>query len=119
MAAGYFVPDPMKGFPLGMQDGTISTGGIMHLVSGAIGFTGLIAACFVFGKRFKHLKDLQLGMFSVATGFVFLLGFIGIAGFSASPNDTIVATVTLFFYFAVLMSWTWLSTIFARLVKNK
>ena len=118
ISAGIFVPDPMKGFPLGMQYGTVSTSGIMHLVSGMVGFTGLIAACFVFGKRFKHLKDAQQGMLSVLTAFVFLLGFIGIAVFSANPSDTVVALATLFFYFAVLLSWIWLSTICARLIKS-
>jgi|SRR6185369_5687006 len=117
IAAGIFVPDPMRGFPQGMPSGTISTSGIMHLVSGMIGFTGLIAACLVFGKRFKHLKDTQQGMFSVITGFVFLAAFIGIAGFSGQTNDSVIMFVTLFFYFAVVLSWTWLSAICSRLIK--
>ena len=116
IAAGIFVPDPMKGFPQGMPSGAISTSGIMHLVSGSICFTGLIAACLIFGKRFKHLKDTQMGMFSVITGFVFLFSFIGIAGFSGQ-NDLVVMIVTLFFYFAVVLSWIWLSTICSKLTK--
>ena len=116
IAAGFFVPDPMKGFPQGMPSGAISTSGIMHLVSGMVGFIGLIAACFIFGKRFKYLKDLQLGMFSVVTGFIFLISFIGIAGFS-QMNDTVATIVNLAFYFAVVLSWTWFSTICSRLRK--
>lgn len=111
IAAGLFVPDPMKGFPPGMTYGTISTSGIMHLISGAVGFMGLITACFIFGKRFKQLKDTKMGMFSVITGFIFLISFIGIAGFSGSNSETVVMIVTLGFYFAVLLSWTWFSTI--------
>lgn len=116
IAAGYFVPDPMRGFPPGMTYGTISTSGIMHLVAGMVGFIGLIAACFVFGKRFTSEKKRDLAIFSKVTGFVFLFSFIGIAGFSGSTNDGVVMFVTLAFYFAVLLSWTWLSTVCSRLI---
>lgn len=116
IAAGLFIPDPMKGFPPGMPSGTISTSGIMHLMSGMIGFIGLIAACFIFGKRYKALKDTQMGMFSVITGFIFLFSFIGIAGFS-QMNETVATIVNLVFYFAVFLSWTWLSTVTSKLIK--
>jgi hypothetical membrane protein len=115
--AGLFVPDPMRGFPPGMTYGTISTGGILHLIAGMIGFTGLIAACFVFARRFRSQKKKGLATFSMLTGFVFLFSFIGIAGFSGSSDDGVVMFVTLAFYFAVLLSWIWLSTICARLLK--
>ena len=118
IGAGLSIPDPMKGFPPGtpMDLHTFTTHGLLHLLFGAIGFAGLIAACLIFGKRFKHLKDTQQGMFSVITGFVFLFAFIGIAGFS-QMSDSVVMFVTLFFYFAVFLSWTWLSTICARLIE--
>ena len=118
IAAGFFIPDPMRGFPPGMTYGTISTGGIMHLVAGMVGFTGLIAACFVFAKRFTAQKQKGMQTFSLITAFVFLFSFIGIAGFSGSSEDTVVMIVTLAFYLAVLLSWIWLSTITARLLQK-
>lgn len=117
IASGVFVPDPMRGFPPGMTYGTLSTGGIMHLFVGMIGFIGLISACFVFARRFWSLKQKGMAVFSKFTGIIFLFSFIGIAGFSGSPDDTVVMTVTLGFYFAVLLSWIWLSIVSARLSK--
>jgi hypothetical protein len=116
MAAGYYVPDPMKGFPPGETYGTISTGGIMHLVAGMVGFIGLIVACFVFARRFMSLRQPDMAMFSWITGIVFFVSFFGIAAMSQQA-DHIVMIVNLAFTFAVVLSWMWLSTIFSRLIK--
>lgn len=115
IAAGLFVPDPMKGFPPGMPGGTISTSGIMHLVSGMVGFTGLIAACFVFARRFKGLKQKSMMILSLKTGIIFFISFFGIAVFS-QQDDSVVTVVNLVFSFAVVLSWIWLSTICSRLL---
>lgn len=117
IAAGIFVPDPMKGFPPGETYGTISTNGIMHLVAGMVGFIGLIAACFVFARRFGALKQKHLQIFSIKTGIIFFVSFFGIAAFS-QQNDQIVMFINLFFTFAVVLSWIWLSTVTSRLIKK-
>ncbi|MEP7105859.1 MAG: DUF998 domain-containing protein, partial [Chloroflexota bacterium] len=55
VGAGIFVADPMNGFPPGTPSGrpaTISVHGILHLVSAAVGFLGLVAACVVLARRF-------------------------------------------------------------------
>lgn len=117
IAAGIFVPDPMKGFPPGMPSGVISTSGIMHLVSGMVGFIGLIAACFVFTRRFKALKKSGLATLSMITGIIFFASFFGIAGFS-QQSDSIVMVVNLAFTFAVVLSWIWFSTITSQLIKK-
>ncbi len=116
IAAGIFVPDPMKGFPPGATYGTISTNGIMHLVAGMVGFIGLIVASFVFARRFMSLKQFDMAMFSWITGIVFFVSFFGIAAMS-QQSDQIVMIVNLAFTFAVVLSWMWLSTISSRLIK--
>ncbi len=116
IAAGIFAPDPMKGFPLGMP-AAITTHGLMHLVSGSIGFVGLIAACFVFARRFKGLKMFDMLTYSMTVGIVFFVSFFGIAGFS-QLNDTVAMIVNLAFTFAVVLSWIWYSTITSQLIKK-
>jgi hypothetical protein len=59
IGAGFFVADPALGFPPGTPADatTISWHGLMHFVSGGVGFLGLIAACFVFARRFAALRQ--------------------------------------------------------------
>jgi len=49
VGAGVFRADPALGFPPGTPDGAadVSWHGMLHFVSGGIGFVGLIAACLV------------------------------------------------------------------------
>src|SRR5215471_19759058 len=58
IAAGFFTADPALGFPPGTPADarSVSWHGLMHLVSAAIGFLCLIAACFVFARRFGALQ---------------------------------------------------------------
>ena len=111
ISAGIFVPDPMNGFPPGAATpSTISGHAILHFVSGAIGFLGLIAGCFVFARRFAALKQHGWAAYSVITGVLFLGAFFGIA--SGSKQSAVV----LAFYAAVVLGWAWISVIAARLM---
>ncbi|TME12052.1 MAG: DUF998 domain-containing protein, partial [Chloroflexi bacterium] len=111
ISAGIFVPDPMNGFPPGAATpSAISGHAILHFVSGAIGFLGLIAGCFVFARRFAALKQHGWAAYSVITGVLFLGAFFGIA--SGSKQSAVV----LAFYGAVVLGWAWISVIAARLI---
>jgi len=115
IGAGFFIADPMMGFPPGTPEGmpkAISFNGMMHLVSGSIGFLGLIAACMVLARRFASLKKKGLAVYSVATGVIFFVAFAGIA--SGSANTVIV----LAFSGAVILAWTWISFISALFMKG-
>src|SRR5262245_49304406 len=72
VGAGFFNADPALGFPPGTpEDATaISWHGLMHFVAGGIGFLGLIAACFVFARRFAALKQPGWAAYSAATGVI-------------------------------------------------
>ena len=113
IAAGIFVADPINGFPPGLpESSTISWHALLHFVSAAIAFLGLIAACFVFARRFAALRQRGWATYSLVTGILFLGAFIGIA--SGAKQSALV----LAFWGAVIIGWAWLSLLSARLVSE-
>jgi len=111
IAAGIFVADPINGFPPGMpESSTISWHALLHFVSAAIAFLGLIVACFVFARRFAALQQRGWATYSLLTGIIFLGAFIGIA--SGAKQSALV----LAFWGAVILGWAWLSLVSARLM---
>ncbi|WP_433824788.1 DUF998 domain-containing protein [Actinoplanes sp. CA-015351] len=105
IAAGIFTADPAQGFPAGTPETTtVSWHGVLHFVTGGIGFLCLIAACLVLGSRFAREGRTGLAWFSRVTGVVFLAAFAGIASGSHGP-------ATLAFVAAVVLSWIWLATV--------
>ena len=119
IGAGFFIADPARGFPPGTPADAhvISWHGMMHLVSGAIGFLGLIAACMVFARRFALMKQRAWAVYSVATGVLFFAAFVGIASGSQQGGNVLVV-VTLAFTVAVVLGWAWVSAMAARLMKK-
>jgi hypothetical protein len=119
IGAGVFVADPALGFPPGTpaDANTISWHGIMHFVSGGIGFLGLIAACLVFAYRFATLKQLGWAAYSLATGVLFFAAFFGIATGSQQQGSTLTFVI-LAFSVAVALGWAWISAMAARLMSG-
>jgi hypothetical protein len=106
IGSGAFVADPMNGFPPGTPDGpraAVGVGGLGHILFGAVGFVGLIAATFVLSRHHAATGRTGLAWFSRVTGVVFLLAFAGIASGSGAP------ALVLGFWVAVLLAWTWLA----------
>jgi len=99
--SGIFKADPALGFPPGTPANamTISTSGMLHFMTGGIGFFGLIAACFVFARRFMQLKQKGWAIYSIVTGIAFLSAFIGIA--SGSGNSWTI----LGFWIGIILDW--------------
>jgi hypothetical membrane protein len=105
LGAGIFTADPAQGFPIGTPEvTTMSWHGMLHFLTGGIGFLCLIAACLVLGSRFAGAGRNGLAWFSRVTGVAFLAAFAGIA--SGSHGPTTPAFVT-----AVLLVWAWLATV--------
>jgi hypothetical protein len=105
VGAGIFRADPAQGFPAGAPDTpALSWHGMLHLLIGGIGFSCLIAACFVLAGYFARAGQRALAWFSRITGVVFLAGFAGIASGSHGPT-------TLAFVAAVITVWAWVTTI--------
>jgi hypothetical protein len=72
---GVFVADPALGFPPGTPDGIpdqLSWHGALHSVGPVLASLALLAACFVFARRFAALRQRRWAVYSVATGLVSL-----------------------------------------------
>jgi hypothetical protein len=112
VGAGIFVADPALGFPPDATDQapSVSVQGVLHFVSGAMGFFAFVGACLVFTRRFSGLRQYGWALFSLATGILFCAAFFGIASGSGS------ALVVIAFYLAVLLAWSWITAIFLYLM---
>ncbi len=112
IGAGAFVADPMDGFPPGTPPGppvASSWHGPLHFVAGGIGFFALIAGCLVFARRFALRGETAWSGFSLATGLLFLAGFMSIA--SGSKQPWVVPAFTA----AVVLVWAWLTALCLRI----
>ena len=117
IGAGFFIADPAHGFPPGTPADAhaVSWHGLLHFISGGIGFLGLIAACFVFARRFAAQRLRGWAVYSVATGVIFFAAFVGIAVGSNSIG-VITTIVILAFTVAVVIGWAWISAMAAKLL---
>jgi hypothetical membrane protein len=110
VGASIFSADPALGFPPGtpLEGNPISWHGMLHLIAGTIGFSGFIAVCFIFARRFQRLQQPGWAWYSLITGILFLVSFVGIASGSKGP-------VSAFFAIAVVLGFTWISVLLSRL----
>lgn len=114
IGAGAFVADPMNGFPAGTPDGPAThptLHGLLHIVTGGLGFLCLIAATFVLGRTFARSARPGWAWYSRATGIAFLAGFAGIATGTASP------AIVLGFWAAVTIAFAWLAALSIHLYR--
>ncbi|HEX8036596.1 MAG TPA: DUF998 domain-containing protein [Ktedonobacterales bacterium] len=116
IGAGLFTADPALGFPPGTPADAhaISGHGLMHFVSGGVGFLALIAACFVFARRFASLGQRSWSVYSLATGVIFFAAFVGIAVGSNGSGAALTAVI-LAFSVAVVLAWAWISAMAVRM----
>jgi hypothetical protein len=91
----------------------LSTAGLLHLVTAAVGFACLVAARFVLAHRLARRGRTRRAWYSRATGLVFLAGFVGTASGSSSP------AVVLGFWFAVVVAWAWLAALSVHLYRYR
>ena len=112
IGASIFKADPAMGFPIGTPEGvtTMSTHGLLHFMTGGIGFLALIAACFVFARRFASHGQKGWAAYSIITGVIFFASFVGIS--SGSGNGWII----LGFWIGVVLAWTWISLMARQLI---
>jgi uncharacterized protein DUF998 len=115
IAAGFFVADPMDGFPAGAPQGhpaVASVHGMLHIAAAGVAFAGLIAACFVIAARFSSMRQRRWAASSRTTGTLFLAGFLGLASGSGSP------LVVIGFWAALLVAWGWLASLAVTLYRR-
>jgi hypothetical protein len=110
--AGVLVADPAFGFPPGTPPGpavTTTWHGVGHFAAAGIGFLALIAACFVFARRFSARGRRSWAVYSATVGALFFVAFAGIASGSQVPGINVAFGV------AVVLAWTWISALAAHL----
>jgi len=120
IGAGFFSADPALGFPPGTPADAhaISWHGALHLITGGVGFLGLIAACMVFARRFAVQKLRGWAAYSVATGVIYLAAFFGIAA-GSQQQGAMLTFVNLAFSVAVVLGWAWVSALAAKLLTER
>jgi len=120
IGAGFFTADPALGFPPGTPANAhaVSWHGLLHFICGGIGFLGLIAACFVFARRFAARRQRGWVAYCVATGVIYLAAFAGIAVGSNSVG-VIMTVVILAFSVAVVLGWAWVSAVSVKLLSER
>jgi hypothetical membrane protein len=115
IAAAIFSADPGFGFPPGTPAGpptTMSTHSLLHFVSALFGFFAIIGACVVFARRFAKLGQRGWATYSVVTGVVFLVAFLG----TASGSGGVAFTLAL--WGALALAWVWLSALTTKLTRE-
>jgi hypothetical protein len=115
IGAGIFTADPALGFPPGTPPdaNSISWHGLLHFLTASIGFLALIAACFVFARRFAASGQRGWAAYSMATGILFFLAFVGIATGSGQSWSIIG------FWIGVVAAWAWLFMLALKLLRTR
>ena len=106
-AAGIFPMDPGFGFPPGTPPGTpsaISVHGVVHGLAFFVGFGALVAACFVFSRRYNALHRPVWRWFSIVAGPASLV-------LAAVPNAGNPEGRFLPLWLAVTVAFAWSSSV--------
>jgi hypothetical protein len=99
----------MDGFPPGTPEGpptSISTTGLVHFASGALGFACLAISCFIAARAMWRRRAPAFAWLSLLSGLAVVLGFFGGMAFPWGIWGI---------WFAVVEGWAWLAIMSARL----
>ena len=110
IGAAFFRADPGLGFPPGTpaDANTLSWHGMVHLMVGTVSFLSLVAACFVFARRFVAQRLRGWATYSFVTGVLFFISLAGLATGHLWMNSA--------FVFTTLNALVWVSVIAAKLL---
>jgi hypothetical membrane protein len=113
VAAGIFPPDSALGFPPGTAQGVPASQSMhsqLHGYAFDIAFLALVAACFIFARRFAAQRRWGWTTYCLTTGLtiptLIVLGFV-------SPSS-----MGMFFFGAGVIAMGWLALVSARLRSN-
>lgn len=119
LGAGIFVTDPVSGYPLETLDRLSghSWYGALHDLFSLTTFVALVAACFVFARRFTVRGERGWAIYSIVTGVVFAVAFVlSSAGFSQAEG--LVDLAGLFQRIAVTAGFGWLTLLAIYLLRG-
>jgi len=101
IGSGIFAPDPMGGFPAGMDE-TVTTSGLLHLAFGAIGFLSFGVAAIVFSRWSRLSGRRSARVLSLVAGVLVIVGFVGGGALSQGPAGVLLLWI------AVVAGFAWL-----------
>ncbi|MEV4116183.1 DUF998 domain-containing protein [Nonomuraea sp. NPDC049695] len=104
-AGAVFSADPVDGFPPGTPLGaptSISWHGLMHVLVAGVAFIALIAACFVFARRFAAARRYGWAAFGRVTGALFLATWISIFVLPGARPANVAFAIAI----ALALTWT-------------
>jgi hypothetical protein len=102
IGSGIFAPDPMGGFPPGMEE-SVSVSGLLHLAFGAVGFLSLGVAAIVFSGWCRSRGLRGAGALSLVAGILVIAGFAAGGALSQGPAGVLLLWV------AVVAGFGWLA----------
>ncbi len=106
---GVFLADPAYGYPPGTPDGApeaLTWHGTLHTVGPIVAAAAIVAACFVFARRFARLGEPGWAWYSGIAAIAYLI--LAFASFPAGDFRLMLAGGAL--------GWTWASVIALRLL---
>jgi Protein of unknown function (DUF998) len=118
IGAGIFVTDPVSGYPPGTPDMLVEYGSVhaaLHDYVSLPGFVSLVAACFVFTRRFARMSEPGWAIYSAASGVVFLIAF-WFASAAFAQTESLVDFGGLFQRVMIVTGWTWLTLLAVHLL---
>ncbi|MFC7382410.1 DUF998 domain-containing protein [Sphaerisporangium rhizosphaerae] len=121
ITVGFFVTDPVSGYPRGTPDrltGYATTHGAIHDLAAIPGFLCLGAAFLVFAVRFARQRAFGRAAYSVITFVVFVTAFM-LANAAFGQTEGLVRYGGLFQRIAVVTGWLWLTLLAAHRISGK
>ncbi|GAA4064781.1 DUF998 domain-containing protein [Nonomuraea soli] len=110
VAAALFSADPVDGFPPGTPAGpplTVSWQGLVHFLVSGLAFLALIAACFVFARRFAAEGRGGWAAFSAGVGTLFLASWLALFALQGSRAGNLALAAAI----ALALIWTSLTAV--------
>lgn len=119
LGAGIFVTGPVSGYPPGTPNRLESYGSVHaapHDLFSVATFVGLPAACLVFARRFAGWKQRGWGIYSAATGVVFVVAFV-LTNMAFAQTESLVAVGGLLQRITITAGWSWLTLLAIHLLR--
>ncbi|GAA3466955.1 DUF998 domain-containing protein [Nonomuraea roseola] len=121
IGAGVFATDPISGYPPGTPDRLTKYGSAhaaLHDVVSMLAFVALVAACFVFARRFAGWGSPLWAAYSAVTGIVFTGAFV-LSGMGFEQTEGLVNVAGLFQRISITAGWCWLSLLALHLLRGR
>lgn len=116
VGAGFFVTDPLLGYPPGASS-TPTLHGSLHILLSFVVFVSLPAACFVLARRFAGDPAWRGWVFyAIATG-ILVVVFLIAADLAASPSPN--APSGLLQRCSIIIGWGWIALLALRLMNKR